>query len=55
MNTFVKILILSSIFTLYSCDNRYRYPCQDPTNIKSPECQKEACEISRECPARLKG
>jgi hypothetical protein len=50
MNTAAKILILSSIFMLYSCDVRYRYPCQDPKNINNIECQKETCEISRECP-----
>lgn len=32
------------------CKQKYRYPCQDPDNWKSAECQKPLCEVHRECP-----
>lgn len=53
-----KYLIISCLILLIglaSCDQRYRYPCQDPEKLKDPECQKDKCEISRECPKFIKG
>jgi hypothetical protein len=32
------------------CEQKYRYPCQDPENWKSAECQKPKCEVHRDCP-----
>jgi hypothetical protein len=44
------ILIFLSIFALTACDDRYRYPCQDPKNKNNPECTQLICEQTRECP-----
>jgi hypothetical protein len=44
------ILILVSLFALVGCQDRYRYPCQDPENHGKPECSKEICNETKECP-----
>ena len=53
MNQYVKIAIaavaLSAVY-MTGCEQRYRYPCQDPENWKAAECQKPVCEVHRECP-----
>lgn len=45
-------LLLLSIL-LSSCGERYRYPCQDPENMRKPECSQEMCVITRECPKNI--
>jgi hypothetical protein len=32
------------------CQERYRYPCQDPKNWDQEMCQKPLCEVHRQCP-----
>ena len=53
MNQYVKIAIaalaLSAVY-MTGCEQKYRYPCQDPENWKSAECQKPLCEVHRDCP-----
>ena len=53
MKQYVKIAIaglaLSAVF-MTGCEQRYRYPCQDPENWNSAECQKPLCEVHRDCP-----
>lgn len=48
MNKYMLIAFLSIFLT--ACQDRYRYPCQDPKNINSPECSVQNCEITKECP-----
>jgi hypothetical protein len=38
------------VLMVIGCEQRYRYPCQDPENWKSAECQKPKCEVHRDCP-----
>jgi hypothetical protein len=45
---------LAMMLTLAGCQERYRYPCQDPHNMNSPECTKQECEATRTCPEELK-
>lgn len=35
---------------LASCEQRYRYPCQNPDNWESKQCQKPVCEVNQDCP-----
>lgn len=35
---------------MVSCQDRFRYPCQDPENWDTPQCQKPECEATRTCP-----
>ena len=53
-----KILSLVSIVVLtlglsscghYNFQDVYRYPCQDPANFGTPDCEPPACEASGMC------
>lgn len=39
-----------SLMALTACQERYRYPCQDPNNHGKPECSVEICNETKECP-----
>lgn len=49
-----KLLLLVPIFLLLSgCEERYRYPCQDPNNWKESYCKKPICSANGTCPEDL--
>ena len=48
------ILLLLLPFTIFACDERYRYPCQDPENWDTKPCQKPYCTANGTCPEDLK-
>lgn len=48
-------LLLALSFTLVGCEDRYRYPCQDPENKDNPECNRPACEADGFCYDQLNG
>mgnify|MGYP003352697600 FL=1 len=42
------------VFLLLSgCEERYRYPCQDPDNWNTKQCQKPYCSANGTCPEDL--
>jgi hypothetical protein len=52
-----RFLIRLTIFILAlpvviaaGCQERYRYPCQDPANWEKEMCKKPLCEVHRQCP-----
>ena len=45
-------LILAMI-ALAGCEDRYRYPCQNPDNFHKPDCQKPKCLFTQQCPEYL--
>lgn len=47
--------ILTIIFAmmLVGCDERYRYPCQDPHNWDKEYCKKPFCSGNGTCPEDL--
>lgn len=45
-----KYVIVLTALLLVGCQDRYRYPCQDPNNMNSPECAAEVCKLTKECP-----
>lgn len=47
--------ILTIIFAmmLVGCDERYRYPCQDPHNWDKELCKKPFCSGNGTCPEDL--
>jgi hypothetical protein len=49
-NVAVNVLIILSIFGLMGCQDRYRYPCQNPANKHTLECTIEICKETRSCP-----
>jgi hypothetical protein len=44
------ILLAGMVIFMTGCQDRYRYPCQDPKNINLPECSVEVCNTTHECP-----
>jgi hypothetical protein len=51
----MKYIILACFpILLAGCDLEvYRYPCQDPANWDSAQCQKPQCEVSKTCPEHI--
>lgn len=47
------ILIVAPLTLAIFAGDRFRYPCQDPANWDSPQCQKPICEIMRQCPEHI--
>lgn len=50
-----KVLLITALIALAGCEQRYRYPCQDPSNWDKEECKKPICEINRDCPELILG
>lgn len=48
------ILILLLPLALIACDERYRYPCQNPENWDMKQCKKPYCSANGTCPEDLK-
>jgi hypothetical protein len=46
-------LLVLSLLALVGCDDRYRYPCQNPDNFHKPDCQKPKCLFTQQCPEYL--
>jgi hypothetical protein len=46
---FLSILLV----VLTGCDDRYRYPCQDPNNWGKTECKPPICTATGTCPEQL--
>lgn len=46
-------LILLALISLSACEERYRYPCQNPDNFYKPDCQKPKCLFTQQCPEYL--
>jgi hypothetical protein len=47
----MKYLIITLMIVLTGCEDRYRYPCQDPANWDSAECNPPICTASGTCTA----
>jgi hypothetical protein len=44
------VILCLPIVIAAGCEERYRYPCQDPKNWDEEICQKPLCEVHRQCP-----
>lgn len=49
----MKYLIVIAVLLLAACEDKYRYPCQNPNNFAKPECQKPKCQFTQMCPEYL--
>ena len=47
----MKYLLLLLLLT--GCQDRYRYPCQNPDNFGLEQCQKPKCLFTQTCPEYL--
>jgi len=45
----LSFLILIPLSLAIFGGDRFRYPCQDPSNWDKPICQKPACDVTRTC------
>lgn len=41
------------VLLLVGCEDRYRYPCQNPDNFAKAECQRPKCLFTQQCPDYL--
>jgi len=49
----MKYLVLLLFPLLVACEERYRYPCQDPKNWGEEQCKKPYCSANGTCPEDL--
>lgn len=47
------VMLTLSLLLLAGCEDRYRYPCQDPANWNNEECKRPQCEVDGLCPDQL--
>jgi hypothetical protein len=52
MKAIAAALIVLAI--MGSCDERYRYHCQDPKNWEAADCQPPVCTAAQNCPEYLR-
>lgn len=45
------VLLAAVLFA--GCQERFRYPCQQPSKWEQPECQRPLCSINGTCPDQL--
>jgi hypothetical protein len=53
MNVYEIWFLSVLLVVLTGCDDRYRYPCQDPNNWQNTECKPPICTASGTCPEML--
>jgi len=49
----MKYALLLAMALLAGCEEKYRYPCQNPDNFAKAECQKPKCLFTQMCPEYL--
>lgn len=49
----MRIVCLIVLVMLSACEDRYRYPCQNPENWELDECKPPICTASGTCPEQL--
>ena len=49
----MKYTLLLLLSLLVACEERYRYPCQDPNNWGEQICKKPYCSANGTCPEDL--
>lgn len=47
------ILIFFPVLIVAGCEERFRYPCQDPENWDKAICKMPVCDVTRTCPEHI--
>lgn len=47
------LLVLLPIALAFFGVDRFRYPCQNPENWESAQCQRPICDVTRTCPDHI--
>jgi hypothetical protein len=50
----MKYLLILLVPFIVACQERYRYPCQDPDNWDNQMCKKPYCSANGTCPEDLR-
>lgn len=53
MFKWMALLIAAPIALAVFGGDRFRYPCQDPTNWDKDFCKPPTCEVTRTCPEHI--
>ncbi len=53
MFKWLGVLVLLPIVLAALGGDRFRYPCQDPSNWDKSICQRPACDVTRSCPDHI--
>ena len=49
----MRVICLMVLVMLSACEDRFRYPCQNPENWELDECKPPICTASGTCPDQL--
>lgn len=49
----MRLLCYVALVLLVGCQDRFRYPCQDPQNWENQECKHPICVATGTCPEQL--
>jgi hypothetical protein len=50
---FLLIVLLLPLTLAYFSGDRFRYPCQDPSNWDKDICKLPYCDVTRTCPEHI--
>jgi hypothetical protein len=50
---FLILLLLLPLTLAYFSGDKFRYPCQDPTNWDKDICKLPLCDVTRTCPQHI--
>ena len=50
---FLFVLLLLPLTLAMCSGDRYRYPCQDPSNWDKDFCKMPICDVNRTCPEHI--
>ena len=53
MFRWLVLLIALPLMLAYFGGDRFRYPCQDPTNWDKDFCKMPICDVTRTCPEHI--
>ncbi len=53
MKLLFVVVVAATVFGLTKCEDRYRYPCQNPRNWELKECKPPICSVEGTCPDKL--
>lgn len=49
----LALLIIAPVALAIFGGDQFRYPCHDPKNWDSAQCQKPLCDVTRTCPEHI--
>lgn len=50
---YTLVILCLPIVIAAGCQERFRYPCQDPNNWDKQMCEKPLCDVTRTCPEHV--